>query len=169
MPTNVEVKARVREWDAIQNAARALSGGEGLIIVQEDTFYKVERGRLKLRCLGDGHAELIFYDRPDAEGPKGSDFSKSPVVNPNELKVVLAQALGEKGCVRKRRILHMVGQTRVHLDEVEGLGRFMELEVMLREGQTLEEGSAIANALLADLGVDQSDLLSGAYMDMLAK
>jgi predicted adenylyl cyclase CyaB len=69
--------------------------------------------------------------------------------------------------VRKTRYLYLVGQTRIHLDEVEGLGQFMELEVVMREGQTEAEGQAIAQDLMASLGVERGDLLEGAYMDLL--
>jgi len=60
-----------------------------------------------------------------------------------------------------------VGQTRVHLDNVEGLGQFMELEVVMREEQSDAEGQAISEGLMTELGVEQSDLLEGAYMDLL--
>jgi len=61
----------------------------------------------------------------------------------------------------------MVGQTRVHCDKVEGLGEFMELEVVLNDDQTVEEGEAIAHDLMEKLGVPKANLLKGAYMDML--
>jgi predicted adenylyl cyclase CyaB len=72
-----------------------------------------------------------------------------------------------RGVVRKRRYLYLVGQTRVHLDEVEGLGEFMELEVVLRPEQSDAEGQAIARDLMTRLGIREEDLLEGAYMDLL--
>lgn len=69
--------------------------------------------------------------------------------------------------VAKRRFLYRIGRTRVHLDEVEGLGTFVELEVVLDEGQTPEEGQAVAEELLVDLGVEDGDRISGAYIDLL--
>jgi predicted adenylyl cyclase CyaB len=69
--------------------------------------------------------------------------------------------------VRKTRYLYLAGQTRIHLDDVEGLGQFMELEVVMREGQSDAEGQASAEGLLASLGVERSDLLEGAYMDLM--
>ncbi len=69
--------------------------------------------------------------------------------------------------LRKTRYLFLVGQTRVHLDSVEGLGQFMELEVVMQEGQSDAEGQTIAEGLMTELGVEQSDLLEGAYMDLL--
>ena len=69
--------------------------------------------------------------------------------------------------VKKTRYLYLVGQTRVHLDDVEGLGQFMELEVVMGEGQSDAEGQAIAEDLMSRLGVERGDLLEGAYMDLL--
>ena len=111
--------------------------------------------------------ELIFYRRNDQEGPKLSEFCTYRTKGSEDLKVTLAAALGVKGEVNKTRYLYMVGQTRVHCDRVEGLGDFMELEVVLRDDQTLEQGVEIAHDLMAKLGVDKSGLISGAYMDMI--
>ena len=79
----------------------------------------------------------------------------------------MSLALGVRGVVRKKRTLYLVGQTRVHLDEVEGLGDFMELEVVLHPGQSDAEGQVIARDLMTRLGVAEKDLLEGAYMDLL--
>ena len=76
-------------------------------------------------------------------------------------------ALGVRGVVRKTRHLYLVGQTRVHLDEVDGLGQFVELEVVMSEGQPEAEGRAIAAGLMQDLGIGPDDLLEVAYMDMI--
>ncbi|XP_036828544.1 uncharacterized protein LOC118947720 isoform X6 [Oncorhynchus mykiss] len=83
------------------------------------------------------------------------------------LMTVLADSLGVKGEVRKERRLFLVGQTRVHLDSVEGLGHYMELEVVLREDQRPEEGEAIARSLMKELGVGNDSLVTGAYVDLL--
>jgi predicted adenylyl cyclase CyaB len=76
-------------------------------------------------------------------------------------------AYGIRGVVKKNRYLYMVGQTRIHLDEVEGLGHFMELEVVMREGQSDAEGQAIAEDLMRRLGIREDALIEGAYMDLL--
>uniref|UniRef100_A0A8C3FEW7 CYTH domain-containing protein n=1 Tax=Chrysemys picta bellii TaxID=8478 RepID=A0A8C3FEW7_CHRPI len=85
--------------------------------------------RTSLFPFQDGRGQLIFYERPDSEGPKLSHYSISPTADPAGLKAVLSQALGVQGVVKKERRLYVVGQTRVHLDRVEGLGDFLELEV----------------------------------------
>lgn len=177
MPRNVEIKARVQSLDTVkEKAARmaAESGGQAAELKQEDTFFPVAQGggRLKFRnwSLSDGSKghELIFYQRSDSQGPKLSDYSLARMADEGEARdlcQVLSAALGLRGVVRKTRWLYLVGQTRVHCDRVESLGDFVELEVVLREGQSEQDGTAIAHKVMAELGVAEADLVSGAYMD----
>ncbi|XP_072923019.1 uncharacterized protein [Hemitrygon akajei] len=168
MPKNVEIKAAVHDWNRLVENAKRLSKSEGILIMQEDTFFNVSKGRLKLRNLkNEDGGQLIFYNRADMDGPKLSDYSIYPTGNPDALTKLLSDALGIKGFVKKERWLYMVGQTRVHADLVEGLGQFVELEVVLREDQSLEEGEAIAQKLMGKLGIKKEDLVTGAYMDLL--
>ncbi len=167
MPRNVEIKARVPDMGTVRARAAAMSDALAVVLEQEDTFFNVPDGRLKLRVFPDGKGELIAYRRPDAVGPKTSEYFVYRTPNPEALKDLLTRALGIRGIVRKRRLLYLVGQTRIHLDEVEGLGAFLELEVMLSDRQLEAEGEAIARRLLADLGVRDEDLMSGAYIDLL--
>jgi len=169
MPANIEIKAQARDFADIKSRAEKISDTPVEIIPQEDTFFNVPQGRLKLRVLAPDNAQLIFYTRPDQEGPKRSDYHIAHTSDPENLKRVLELAYGIHGVVKKIRYLYLVGQTRVHLDDVQGLGQFMELEVVMREGQGDAEGQGIAEDLMASLGVERSDLLEGAYMDLLEK
>jgi predicted adenylyl cyclase CyaB len=166
---NVEIKARVRDLDDFAARLKALKPGSSKVIVQEDVFFDVPEGRLKLRILGPRSGELIQYLRLDRSGPKASDYLLVRTKEPGRLREVLAAALGVRGVVKKVRMLTLIGQTRVHLDDVGGLGLFMELEVVLRPGQTTAQGAAIARGLMKKLGVRTSDLVSGAYIDLLEK
>ncbi len=169
MPANIEIKARVRDFEEIKRRAEKLSDTPLKVIPQEDIFFNVEKGRLKLRILTSDQSQLIYYTRPDQEGPKRSDYHISLSPDPQNLKRVLELAYGIRGVVRKTRYLYLVGQTRIHLDDVEGLGQFMELEVVLEEGQSDAEGQKIAEDLMSALGVEGTDLIDGAYMDLLQK
>ena len=168
MPSNIEIKAHARNFEEIKSRAQKLSDVPVQVISQEDTFFNTARGRLKLRVLAD-HAQLIYYTRPDQEGPKRSDYHITRSTDPENLKRVLELAYGIRGVVKKTRYLYLVGQTRLHLDDVEGLGQFMELEVVMAEGQSDAEGQAIAEGLMSVLGVESGDLIDGAYMDLLEK
>jgi len=169
MPANIEIKARVRDFGEIRSRAEKLSDTPVEVIPQEDVFFNVPQGRLKLRILAPDRGQLIYYTRPDQEGPKRSDYHIAHTADPDGLKHVLGLAYRTRGVVEKTRYLYLVGQTRVHLDDVKGLGHFMELEVVMREGQSDAEGEKIAEDLMAGLGVERSDLIDGAYMDMLEK
>lgn len=171
MPRNIEIKARLDGAGALDElAARAAAlGADGpREIVQDDTFFRCDNGRLKLRVFPDGAGELIFYRRADAAGPKESFYVLAPVGDGDALRLALTLAYGQAGRVRKRRRLYLAGRTRVHLDEVEGLGAFLELEVVLRDGEATAEGDAEARALMAALGVAPAQLVEGAYVDLLA-
>jgi predicted adenylyl cyclase CyaB len=167
MPTNIEIKAQVRNLTELRRRAETISDTPAQAIPQEDTFFNTQKGRLKLRQLTPNHGQLIYYERPNQEGPKRSNFQVYETDDPEGLNALLNQALGVRGVVRKKRTLYLVGQTRIHLDEVEGLGEFMELEVMLHPGQSDSEGQDIARDLMAKLGIQDNDLLEGAYMDLL--
>ncbi len=169
MPTNIEIKARVHDMPALRRRAEGLSDTPVQVIPQEDTFFHTPTGRLKLRVLKPDQAQLVYYERPDQDGPKRSNYHIFETPDPENLKTALCMALGVRGVVRKTRYLYLAGQTRIHLDDVEGLGQFMELEVVLRPDQTDSEGQAIAEDLMARLGIRKEDLLEGAYMDLLEK
>lgn len=167
MPHNVEIKARVADRAALEARVRALADRGPEDLAQEDTFFACPRGRLKLRALAPDHGELIAYERPDAAGPKVSSYAIARTSSPGVLRDVLTRALGASGRVRKRRRLYHLGRTRIHLDSVEELGEFLELEVVLGEGEDLAAGQTVADALLRDLGVAREDLVAGAYVDLL--
>lgn len=168
MAQNVEIKARLRDRASVQAKAEALATEPVRQLRQEDVFLRAQHGRLKLRVFDERTGELIYYDRPDLPGPKSSHYEIAPTSEPRRLQETLARALGTLGTVRKERTLVLIGQTRVHLDRVEGLGDFLELEVVLKEGQPASEGQAIARRLMTQLGIPEGDLVEGAYIDLLA-
>lgn len=167
MPSNVEIKAKVADFPAFLMRAKEVSGTEGDVIHQMDTFFNCPNGRLKIRCLQECKRPgvLIFYRRPDKIGPKVSEFECVNLEKSDEVKNALGLAYGVKGEVRKTRTLFHVGQTKIHADKVESLGTFMELEVQMKDGQSVEEGHKIAEDLMTRLGVRKDDLITGAYMD----
>jgi predicted adenylyl cyclase CyaB len=169
MPSNVEIKANAADWDHQIALASELSDTQATIIDQTDTFFHIPNGRLKLRKLTDNRGELIFYQRIDQAGPKQSNYSISITHEPDQLKSVLSSALGILGEVLKSRTVFLIGQTRIHFDEVQKLGKFIELEVVLHENQSIEDGMDIANDLMDKLEIKPDMLIEGAYMDLLLK
>jgi len=168
MPRNVEIKARLSDRDAVERRAAALADHGPTVIAQDDTFFRCDAGRLKLRAFADGAGELIFYQRADAEGPKESAYVRAPTTDPGATREALAGAYGVAGRVTKTRHLYLAGRTRIHLDAVDGLGDFLELEVVLADDEPAEAGVAEAHALMDALGVSADDLVATAYVDLLA-
>jgi predicted adenylyl cyclase CyaB len=168
MNRNVEIKARVDSLAPVRDRIESLHGKGPTVLRQEDTFFVCPTGRLKLRQSPDSpEAELIYYKRANLAQPKETQYIIHRTRDGESLKQAMSQSLGIQGVVRKRRELFLVGQTRVHLDEVEGLGTFVELEVVLRPDQSSAEGTAIATKLMQQLGISGNDLIDGAYIDLL--
>ena len=169
MATNIEIKARVQDPAGLKAKVVAISDTVGELIPQEDIFFNSPQGRLKLRILADDEGQLIYYERPDSSGPKQSDYYISRTTEPDTLTDVLTRTYGVRGIVRKERWLYWIGNTRIHLDQVEGLGSFLEFEVVLYNGQSIQEGQAIAAELMERLDIAGSDLVDAAYIDLLER
>ena len=168
MKRNVEIKAKVVGLEAVREIVERLADSGPMELEQEDTFFACPRGRLKLRrFVGCPQAELIYYERPESSGPKESRYVVHPTADPEGLREVLAAAFDIRGVVRKRRAVYLIGQARVHLDQVEGLGEFVELEVVLRPEQKSADGVALAHELMAKLGISPNQLVDRAYIDLL--
>lgn len=170
MARNIEIKARI---DDAGEALRVISGIARIAaeLQQEDTFFSCDHGRLKLReeTGANDTNELIFYARENIPGPRPSQYLRYPVTNPTQLREVLAASMGIIGRVNKKRTLFWIGNARIHLDEVVGLaGGYLEIEVVLDEEYSLEDGMATMSALMERLQIDSSQLVADAYVDLLA-
>ena len=169
MPRNIEIKASVESIEALLPKAAALASEGPIDIEQDDTFFRCESGRLKLRAFSGTEGQLIFYRRANQQGPKESFYVITPTASPETLREALSLAYGQVGRVVKKRTLLLVGRTRVHLDRVRDLGQFLELEIVLEDGEPSEVGVTEARALMAQLGVEPSQLIEGAYVDLLSQ
>lgn len=169
MPRNVEIKARVERVEALAARAAALADAGPTEIAQDDTFFSCGTGRLKLRQFADGAGELIFYQRANQQGPKESFYMIARTEHADALRAVLSHAYGQAGRVVKHRTLYVAGRTRIHLDRVAGLGEFLELEVVLEDGERPEAGVRTAHEVMAQLGVRSEQLVEAAYVDLLAR
>ena len=167
MARNIEIKARMHDFSGTKALAESLSDGPAVLLKQQDTFYRVPKGRLKLRVVQPRCAELIYYQRSDRAEPRLSEYLTSKVEDPISMNQLLSAVLGISGQVRKERWLCLVGQTRIHLDRVEGLGDFLELEYVLREGEQEAEGLKVVRDLASTLGIRNEDVVAGAYADLL--
>ncbi len=169
MPRNVEIKARLKNRDAVLAVLAGLSDRPPETIKQHDYFFQCDDARLKLRVFESGHGELIRYEREDRASARCSQYQIVRTPDPFILLDILTQTLGRSGEVKKTRVLYMIGQTRVHMDQVEGLGDFLELEVVLRPEQSEVEGQRIAEHLQHELGIGKDQFVAEAYVDLLKR
>lgn len=167
MRRNVEIKARSRSFPDQRDRAASLSGAPPEIIEQEDVFFGVTSGRLKLRKFSNGRGELIYYERPDEGGPAESNYILVPTTDTEACRELVARLFEVTGVVRKRRTLFLAGSTRIHLDEVEGLGEFVEIEAVLGDGESFSEGKSRLDVVASALGIESDDLIDVAYVDLI--
>lgn len=164
---NIETKARVEDISRVRQLA--LEIGAQFQKVQKDTdiYFHATHGRLKLRVTeGRQDGSLIAYDRADEPDSKVSDYILIDITDPDGLREALARSVGILVTVRKTRELLMYGDTRIHLDVVEGLGDFVELETVLG-AQTIDAARAEHQYLLSRLELVQAELVAVSYSDLL--
>jgi homotetrameric cytidine deaminase len=157
---NLEIKARDADPRRTLEAALALGADDHGELTQRDTYFQGARGRLKLREQSPGESELIQYRRPDESGPRTSEFRLVPVGEAEALRQALDAALGTLVTVDKRRRLLLWQDVRIHLDAVDGLGAFIELEAP-EDG----EQEAKVERLREELAI--GELIPGSYSDLL--
>jgi homotetrameric cytidine deaminase len=164
---NVELKARDPNPEV--TAARCLNLGavSAATLNQRDVYFRTRRGRLKLRTQEHDGSELIAYARPDAPDATESTYVRAPASAPDELAEALEAALGVVVVVSKRRRLLLWEGVRIHLDEVDGLGSFIEFEAVLPEAGDLATAQAKLARLRAELQIADDALLSVGYADLL--
>jgi len=167
MARNIEIKARITDIDTCMHTAEKLSGSTPDILHQTDYFFYCSNGRLKLRVFSPEKGELIFYKRDDCTGPGTSEYEISATQQPEKLLRLMEKACGIRGVVRKTRTLFIAGRTRIHIDRVENLGDFLELEVVLSANETAENGISEAGRLMEQLGIKERNLVDCAYIDLI--
>jgi homotetrameric cytidine deaminase len=165
---NVELKARDGDPDATAARCLALGAEDRGVRHQRDTYFAGRHGRLKLREQRAAASELIAYRRPDATEPAQSAYVRAPVGEPAALCEALDAALGTVVVVVKRRRLLMWDNVRIHLDDVDELGTFVELEVLVGpSADELARGHELVAQLRRELAIDDRELVSGGYADLL--
>ena len=164
---NIEFKARDPRRAQTLELALGLGAEDRGEIVQTDTYFARARGRLKLREQQPGEAELIQYRRADMPGARESEYRRVPVADAPALRDALDAALGTLVVVQKRRRLLLHENVRIHIDEVEGLGAFLELEAVAQPGSDLSPEHDIVSRLRAQLEIADDALVGQSYSDLL--
>ena len=165
---NVEAKFKLVNAVHAREVATRLGFEARGILLQRDTFFHVAHGKLKLREETAG-ARLIHYRRSREGDLELSDYEIVPVAEPARTRSMLASALGILAEIRKQRTLLMRGNIRLHLDCVEGLGEFGEIEAVLESGETAESNRVAVREILSALDIDERDLIGVSYFEMMLK
>lgn len=165
--TNIEIKARCTDQDRVREVLRGRQADFKGIDRQIDTYFKVSSGRLKLR-EGDIENFLVFYEREAKQGPKESKVILFKAEPASSLKEMLVRSLGVLVVVDKRREIYFIDNVKFHIDLVEALGTFVEIEAIDADGsigkqRLLEQ----CNRYVDLLGIQEHDLLSRSYSDLL--
>jgi predicted adenylyl cyclase CyaB len=164
---NLEIKARHAGLAAARDSVARLGARASGVETQTDTYFRVANGRLKLREIEGQPAVLIWYDRPDHQGTRDSTYYLVPMSDAAGMKSALTAALGVRGEVRKRRDIYLWHNVRIHLDEVAGLGNFVEFEAVLSPEEDEATSRARLEQLCRTLGIFSSNHLATSYADLL--
>ena len=164
---NYEFKARLKDERNVRAALKRLRARYVGTDRQVDTYFRVPRGRLKVR---EGRIEnaLIFYERANAPRARKARIEMSLLPRRNSLCAIFRRTLKVLTVVDKRREIYFVGNVKIHLDKVRRLGRFIEVEAISRSGKV---ATARKQALRFRklLGISPADILSQSYSDMVLR
>lgn len=166
MPTNLELKARIKSRVRVLRIAKRVCS-EGGVFSQTDTYFQINRGRLKLRELSNARAELIYYERTEAKGERWSKYYITPANNPSTLKNLLISALGMRIVVRKSRRLFFYKGARIHIDSVFRLGHFIEIEVMVKKNR--DEARSLFAEIIRLFNFEKDAIIACSYADLLER
>ncbi len=163
---NLEAKFKLPDLEQARGRAEAIGYRFKAALAQCDTFFRVGAGKLKLREEESG-ACLIYYGREDREHLKLSTYEIVAIADPEKFRTMMTQALGTIATVRKTRNLMMRDSVRLHLDRVEGLGEYGEIEAVLAENEEAERSRSVVDELLGALGISPANLIEESYFEML--
>jgi predicted adenylyl cyclase CyaB len=164
---NIEIKARTNKVDRIRQFLLDNGADYKGLDVQTDTYFNVPAGRLKLR-QGNIENSLIFYNRENVSGPKQSDFDLLPMIQGEELKFILSKALGVKVAVRKHREIYYIKNVKFHLDTLDGIGQFVEIEAMNKGNDIpIERLRDQCDFYITAFEINEQDLVPISYSDIL--
>ena len=167
MARNVEIKARVGDLSSLREQALALGARPAGVLAQVDRYFELDGGRrVKLREIDGTTFELIRYDRPESQGVRTSDYTVERLAA-GDRELAAWRARHATCVVAKTRELLLLDNVRVHLDRVERLGTFLELEAVVDEAHDERSCREQVDRLLDAFGIERRALLRASYSDLL--
>ena len=163
---NLELKAKCGCLDSVRRQLVDFKAEFRETVKQNDTYFNVPKGRLKLREINGSEAYLVYYERGNSAASCYSTYRLWNVTNQAGFMEILTTVLGVKVIVEKQRELWLFGDTRIHLDRVMNLGEFVELETVIRN-QTEREAWMEHQSVKEAIGIMERDLIAESYSDLL--
>lgn len=167
MSENIEIKAKLNNFDVVYNIIKKLTRTNPTLLIQQDIYYRVPSGRLKLRSICDDYHEIIFYNRPNQAGPKNSEYYRYQVEQKDDVDLFFKRIFGQLVIVNKHRNLFLQNNIRFHLDDVDNLGQFLEIEYVLSPNESRREAFNKVNELINQLHIDRNSFVVCSYADLL--
>jgi len=164
---NIELKARCADLTRAEATCQRLGATRAWARRQTDIYFRAPSGRLKLRITDAREASLVSYHRPDTASARESNYEITPVDDVDETAASLESRYGVAARVEKTRTLYQLGNVRIHLDAVEGLGTFIEFEAVMAEGDDDAETHARLEQLRSEFGIAADDLIASSYGDLV--
>ena len=164
---NLELKSKCVNMEKLRRLMFELGAEHQKTMHQIDTYFNVPKGRLKLREIDGEMAQLVYYERADESASRYSNYSIVEITDASGFKQMM-NAIGVKAVVDKVRELWMYGNTRIHVDDVDGLGHFVELETVITN-QTNTEAQAEHHFVKRALEIDDVEIVPVSYSDLILK
>jgi len=164
---NIEIKVKCEDLQRAENIAKKVGAKFESSIHQQDTYFIIKKGRLKLREISTGVNQLIYYNRPNEAGPKTSEYYIYPVEASGQLKKMLGAALGIWKTVEKERVVYLFDEVRIHLDKVKSLGSFLEFEGVVSSGSDKSKIKEKVDWLISQFQIRNNDLIEVSYSDLI--
>ena len=164
MPKNFEIKCRIRNLSEIKKILVSDRSYKYSIEKQKDIYYKVKSGRLKLRIINEKNSDLIYYNRKEKNRERVSNFVISSTINFKELNFIMTEQFEVMVIVNKKREIFVKDNIRIHLDTVNKLGNFLEIEIMFKD---LNKAKKMMSELKDMLNLNTKDFIKSSYSDLL--
>lgn len=169
MSQNIEIKATVPDAHVLKSKLIQYGLSEDCTMHQKDIFYHFPFGRLKLRSINENQHEIIIYFRRNKETPKASKYFRMKIGYPDFTNRILTNLFGARGIVEKERVLFLKNNIRFHVDTVKNLGTYFEIEYIVEDAKDEQKAYIQVKKLLNTLGILDSQLIRGSYIDILSK
>lgn len=164
---NLELKFKCKDFIHALKAVKKLSALNRGVLKQTDVYFGIKPGRLKLRTINKTEHQLIYYKRANIKGSKVSNYYIENITHPERVKNILESIYGIKAVVIKKRRLYLFKNCRIHLDEVKGLGKFIEFEIVCLNYTDEQNAPRLMDFMKREFNVKINNIIKQSYSDLM--